>query len=86
MVDADGNFIPRQNRRRSIQSGPVVIRKGRTSIEYCFCCQSYSPVGITATALTIESVGSVELSMMKNAYLSKSDECLGRERAGFDGL
>ena len=28
MVDTDGNLIPRQNGRRSIQPGPVVIRKG----------------------------------------------------------
>ena len=37
-------------------------------------------------ALTIETVGSVELSMMKNAYLSKIEESLGRERTGFDEL
>jgi hypothetical protein len=28
MVDADGNLIPEQSGRRSIQPGPVVIRKG----------------------------------------------------------
>jgi tRNA A37 threonylcarbamoyladenosine synthetase subunit TsaC/SUA5/YrdC len=28
MVDADGNLIPQQRGRRSIQPGPVVIRKG----------------------------------------------------------
>jgi hypothetical protein len=28
MVDADGNLIPQQSGRRSIQPGPVVIRKG----------------------------------------------------------
>jgi tRNA A37 threonylcarbamoyladenosine synthetase subunit TsaC/SUA5/YrdC len=28
MVDADGNLIPQQGGRRSIQPGPVVIRKG----------------------------------------------------------
>ena len=28
MVDADGNLIPEQRGRRSIQPGPVVIRKG----------------------------------------------------------
>jgi tRNA A37 threonylcarbamoyladenosine synthetase subunit TsaC/SUA5/YrdC len=28
MVDSDGNLIPRQKGRRSIQPGPVVIRKG----------------------------------------------------------
>jgi tRNA A37 threonylcarbamoyladenosine synthetase subunit TsaC/SUA5/YrdC len=28
MVDADGNLIPQQKGRRSIQPGPVVIRKG----------------------------------------------------------
>jgi hypothetical protein len=28
MVDADGNLIPQQRGRRSIQPGPVVVRKG----------------------------------------------------------
>jgi hypothetical protein len=28
MVDTDGNLIPQQRGRRSIQPGPVVIRKG----------------------------------------------------------
>jgi hypothetical protein len=28
MVDADGNLIPEQKGQRSVQPGPVVIRKG----------------------------------------------------------
>ena len=28
MVDSSGKLIPEQNRQRSVQPGPVVIRKG----------------------------------------------------------
>jgi hypothetical protein len=53
MVDADGNLIPQQSGRRSLQPGPVVIRKGLDTDNKTNAGRLTSKLGLSARHLLL---------------------------------